>query len=138
MKIGSLFPYPLYLLCINSCPQYKRGKILDPQCSQPKKWRQRRIYSPEKSFSLKYHRRSSYMLVVTGEQVTQGTVPSCSPELAVVIDLAELGALVGAGGVGVEDAVLCNLAGAQGDALTGVLLTQTPSNEKLHVLTLDS
>ena len=78
------------------------------------------------------------MLVVAGEQVTQGTVPSCSPELAVVIDLAELGALVGAGGVGVEDAVLCNLAGAQGDALTGVLLTQTPSNEKLHVLTLDS
>ena len=78
------------------------------------------------------------MLVITGEQVTHGTVPSCFPELAVVIDVAELGALVRVGSVGVEDAVLGNLAGAQGDALTGVLLTQTPSNEKLHVLTLDS
>ena len=78
------------------------------------------------------------MLVVTGEQVIQGTVPSCSPELTVVIDLAELGALVGAGGVGVEDAVLGHVAGAQGDALTGVFLTQTPSNEKSQVLTLDS
>jgi len=52
------------------------------------------------------------MLVVTGEQVTQGTVPSCSPELTVVIDLTELGALVRAGGVGVEDAVLGHVAGA--------------------------
>ena len=78
------------------------------------------------------------MLVVTGEQVTQGTVPSCSPELRVVIDLTKLGALLRACGVGVEDAVLGHVAGAQGDALTGVLLTQTPSNEKLHILTLDS
>ena len=52
------------------------------------------------------------MLVVTGEQVTQGTIPSCSPELTVVIDLAKLGALVRAGGVGVEDAVLGHVAGA--------------------------
>ena len=73
------------------------------------------------------------MLVVTGKQVTQGTVPSCSPELTVVIDLAELGALVRAGGVGVEDAVLGHVAGAQGDALTWVLLTQTACNEKLHI-----
>ena len=64
------------------------------------------------------------MLVITGEQVTQGTVPSCPPELAVVIDVAELGALVRGGGVGVEDAVLLHEAGAQTDALTGVRLAQ--------------
>ena len=69
------------------------------------------------------------MLVITGEQVTQGTVPSCFPELAVVIDVAELGALVRVGSVGVEDAVVGHLAGAKGDALTGVLLAQTPSNK---------
>ena len=68
------------------------------------------------------------MLVVTGKQVTQGTVPSCSPELTVVIDLTELGALVRAGGVGVEDAALGHVAGAQGYALTWVLLAKTPSN----------
>ena len=69
------------------------------------------------------------MLVVTGEQETHGAVPSCPPELTVVIDVAELGALGRVGSVGVEDAVLCHLAGAQGDALTGILLTQTPSNK---------
>ena len=69
------------------------------------------------------------MLVGTGEQVTQGTVPSCPPELAVVIDVAELGALVRVGSVGVEDAVVGHLAGAQADALTGVLLAQTPFNK---------
>ena len=69
------------------------------------------------------------MLVVTGEQVTHGTVPSCLPELTVVIDFAELGALGRVGSVGVEDAVLRHLAGAKGDALTGVLLTQTPSDK---------
>ena len=72
------------------------------------------------------------MLVVTGEQVTHGAVPSCPPELAVVVDVAELGALGRVGSVGVEDAVLCHLAGAQGDALTGVLLTQTPSTKSQH------
>jgi len=73
------------------------------------------------------------MLIVTGEQVTQGTVPSCSPELTVVIDLTKLGALVRAGGVGVEDAALSHVAGAQADALTGVLLAKTPSNEIFHI-----
>ena len=71
----------------------------------------------------------SHMLVVTGEQVTHGTVPSCPPELAVVTDFTELGALVRVGSVAVENALLCQMARAQSVAPTGVLLTQTPSDK---------
>ena len=49
-----------------------------------------------------------------------------SPELTVVIHLAKLGTLLRVGGVGVEDAVLLHVTGAQGDALAGVLLAQAP------------
>ena len=49
-----------------------------------------------------------------------------SPELTVVIHLAKLGALLRVGGVSVEDAILFDEAGAQADALTGVLLAQAP------------
>ena len=51
-------------------------------------------------------------------------IPPGSPELTVVVELTELGALVRGGGVGVEDAVLLHEAGAQTDALTGVCLAQ--------------
>ena len=51
-------------------------------------------------------------------------IPTSSPELTVVIELTELGALVRGGGVGVDDALLLHQAGAQADALAGVLLAQ--------------
>ena len=64
------------------------------------------------------------MLIITGEQITKRSVPPCSPKPAVVVDLAELGALVRGGGEDVEDALLIHDAGAQADALARVLLAQ--------------
>ena len=52
-----------------------------------------------------------------------------SPELTVVAHLAKLGALLRVSGVSVEDAILFDEAGAQADALTGVLLAQAPDRE---------
>ena len=54
------------------------------------------------------------------------SIPACFPEQAVVIDLAKLGALVRRAGVGVDDALLLHIAGAQADPLAGVLLSQAP------------
>ena len=64
------------------------------------------------------------MLIVTGEKMAKCSIPAGSPELTVVVELTEHGALVRGGGVGVEDAVLLHKAGAQTDALTGVRLAQ--------------
>ena len=64
------------------------------------------------------------MLIVTGEQITECSIPTSSPKLTVVVDLTKIGALVRVGGVGVEDGVLLHLAGAQADVLAGVLLAQ--------------
>ena len=64
------------------------------------------------------------MLIVTGEKMAKCPIPPGPPELTVVVELAELGALVRGGGVGVEDAVHLHEAGAQTDALTGVRLAQ--------------
>ena len=57
-------------------------------------------------------------------------IPPGPPELTVVVELAELGALVRGGGVGVEDAVLLQEAGAQTDALTGVRLAQASGTKE--------
>ena len=57
------------------------------------------------------------------------SIPACFPEQAVVIDLAKLGALVRREGVGVDDALLLHIAGAQADPLAGVLLSQAPGRE---------
>ena len=64
------------------------------------------------------------MLIVTGEQITECSIPTGSPKLTVVVDFTKLGTLVGVGGEGVEDGVLLHLAGAQADVLAGVLLAQ--------------
>ena len=64
------------------------------------------------------------MLIVTGEKIAKCSIPAGSPELTVVVELTEHGALVRGGGVGVEDAVLLHKAGAQTDALTGVRLAR--------------
>ena len=64
------------------------------------------------------------MLIVTGEQITECSIPTSSPKLTVVVDLTKIGALLRVGGVGVEDGVLLHLAGAQADVLAGVLLAQ--------------
>ena len=64
------------------------------------------------------------MLIITGEQIAKRSVPLGSPKPAVVVDLAKLGTLVRGGGVGVDDALLLNDAGAQADVLAGVLLAQ--------------
>ena len=64
------------------------------------------------------------MPVVADQQVTECSIPAGSPELTVVVHATKLGALVRAGGVGVEDALLLHQAGAQADALAGVLLAQ--------------
>ena len=74
------------------------------------------------------------MLIVTGEQITECSIPTGSPKLTVVIDLTELGALVGDGGEGVEDGVLLHLAGTQADVLAGVLLAQ--ASERVDCNTL--
>ena len=68
------------------------------------------------------------MLIVTGEQITECSIPTGSPKLTVVVDLTKLGALLRVGGVGVEDGVLLHLAGAQADVLAGVLLAQASEN----------
>ena len=52
------------------------------------------------------------------------SIPASPPEVAVVVQLAEDGALVRGGGEGVQDALLLHDAGAQADALAGVLLAQ--------------
>ena len=62
------------------------------------------------------------MLILTGEKMAKCPIPPGSPEFTVVVELAELGALVRGGGISVEDAVLLHEAGAQTDALTGVRL----------------
>ena len=64
------------------------------------------------------------MLIVTGEQITECSIPTGSPKLTVVVDLTKIGALVGVGGEGVEDGVLLNVTGAQADVLARVLLDQ--------------
>ena len=64
------------------------------------------------------------MLIVTGEQITECSIPTASPKLTVVVDLTKIGALLRVGRVGVEDGVLLHLAGAQADVLAGVLLAQ--------------
>ena len=75
------------------------------------------------------------MLIVTGEQIAKRSIPASSPKQAVVVDLTELEALVGEGGVGVEDALHLHQAGAQADALTGVLLAQAPDKfQSSHML----
>ena len=66
------------------------------------------------------------MLIVTGEKIAKCSIPAGSPKFTVVVEFAKLGALVRGGGEGVEDALLLHEAGAQADALTWVLLTQTP------------
>ena len=66
------------------------------------------------------------MLVVAGKQITLCSVPSGSPELTVGVHLAKLGALVRAGRISSEDALLLHQAGAQADALAGVFRTQEP------------
>ena len=74
------------------------------------------------------------MLIITGEQIAKRSVPLGSPKPAVVVDLAKLGTLVRGGGVGVDDALLLNDAGAQADVLAGVLLAQASEriNCRLH------
>ena len=64
------------------------------------------------------------MLIVSGEQKAKRSIPAGSPELAVAVDLAKLGALVRGRKVGVDDALLLQDAGAQADALARVLLAQ--------------
>ncbi len=64
------------------------------------------------------------MLIVTGKQITECSIPTSSPKLTVVVDLTKIGALVRVCRVGVEDGVLLQLAGAQADVLAGVLLAQ--------------
>ena len=64
------------------------------------------------------------MLIITGEQITQCSVPPGSPKLAEAVDLAKVGALVRGGREDVEDALLLHDAGAQADALAGVFLAQ--------------
>ena len=57
------------------------------------------------------------MLIVTGEQITECSIPTGSPKLTVVVDLTKLGALAGVDREGVDDALLLQIAGAQADAL---------------------
>ena len=68
--------------------------------------------------------KSTHELIVTGEQIAKCSIPPGPPEHAAVINVTELGALVRGGGVGVDDALLLHQAGAQADALAGVLLAQ--------------
>ena len=74
--------------------------------------------------------KATYMLVVAAEEMALCSVPASSPEQTVVLELAKLGALVGWEGVGFQDALLLHGAGAQADALAGVLLTQAPGRVK--------
>ena len=64
------------------------------------------------------------MLIVTGEQITECSIPTSSPKLTVVVDLTKIGALVGVGGEDVEDGVLLHGTGVQADVLARVLLAQ--------------
>ena len=68
--------------------------------------------------------KSTHLLIVTGEQIAKCSIPPGPPEHAAVINMTESGALVRGGGVGVDDALLLHQAGAQADALAGVLLAQ--------------
>ena len=74
------------------------------------------------------------MLIVTGEQITECSIPTGSPKLTVVVDLTKLGALLRIGGEGVEDGVLLHLAGAQADVLAGALLAQ--ASKRVNFITL--
>ena len=72
------------------------------------------------------------MLVVAAEEMALCSIPASSPEQTVVLELAKLGALVRGEGVGFQDALLLHGAGAQADALAGVLLTQAPGRSRLQ------
>ena len=66
------------------------------------------------------------MLVVGAEQVALCSIEACFPEQTVVLELAKLGTCVRWERVGFQDTVRLHQAGAQGDPLAGVLLTQAP------------
>ena len=79
------------------------------------------------------------MLIVTGEQIAKCSIPAGSPKFTVVVEFAELRALVRGGGEGVEDALLLHVAGSQADSLAGVFLAQASEriNCRLQIVALN-
>ena len=69
------------------------------------------------------------MLIVAAEQMAKCSIPACPPVLAVVVELAKLGALVRADGVGFQDAFRLHRAGTQAHSFAGVLLAKAPDRE---------
>ena len=61
--------------------------------------------------------------------MAERSIPSCSPELAVVVQLAKRRAHLRAGGVGVDDAARFNGARTQAHSFAGVLLAEAPGRE---------
>ena len=61
--------------------------------------------------------------------MAERSIPSCSPELTVVVQLAKSRAHLRAGGVGVDDAARFNGAGTQAHSFAGVLLAKAPGRE---------
>ena len=72
---------------------------------------------------------TTHKLIIAAQQMAECSIPSCFPELAVVVQLAESRAPLRAGGVGGDDAARFNGAGTQAHSFAGVLLAKAPGRE---------
>ena len=68
-------------------------------------------------------------MIIAAQQMAERSIPSCSPELTVVVQLAKSRAHLRAGGVGGDDAARFNGAGTQAHSFAGVLLAKAPGRE---------
>ena len=102
----NITPHQLYRPHRHNHPPRLHSKTLVPQCSPASWWLQQRIHNPTQSLDadffvshdcIKYCPSSTHMLIVTGKKMAEFTIPLSSPEFAVVIHLAELGAPFKAG-----------------------------------------
>ena len=102
----NITPHQLYLPHRHNHPPQLHSKTLVPHCSPASWWLQQRIHNPTQSLDadffvshdcIKYCPSSTHMLIVTGKKMAEFTIPLSSPEFAVVIHLAELGAPFKAG-----------------------------------------
>ena len=81
---------------------------------------------------------TTHKLIIATQQMAQCPIPSCSPELTVVVQLAKSRAPLRAGGVGVDDAARFNGARTQAHSFAGVLLAKAPGREGFRMTNVNN
>ena len=76
---------------------------------------------------------TTHKLIIAAQQMAERSIPSCSPELTVVVQLAKSRAPLRAGGVGGDDAARLHRAGTQAHSFAGVLLAKAPGREGCRI-----